>query len=357
MFGTLEYDKDPVCNFTDDGDFWYEVTNVYPNGTVARVVCKEGYGTYTDDGTGWAFKRKEWEVNSTCIDGAWTDDLDQFTTDMEENIHTYLMCEPDNVDWKQSFREDYFGMDYGSGSSGDEDAEEEEDSADNSTEPRLKCYQGYKVSPLLLRECKKGAKSCRSDRPEQLTLTCSDKPCKFNGKVVDTAVCYNTSAEGDEKCCCYGDGCNENTRREEFLAKGITVKSPSTCVGFRSFSHGEMAYSQEPTGTIDDDVFYVDDYYGDDIPTYPNGTVARLICDKGYASYRDTGVYNEENKWNIYEKFVLTFTCDNGGWLGEGDEQATAFIYDKCEKESEKDWQLAKPSKPTKEDGKFPSYR
>ncbi|KAH7709848.1 hypothetical protein AAVH_22872 [Aphelenchoides avenae] len=288
-FGKLEYDKDPVGNVTDDNDVYdysyngavsgeVKVVNAYPNGTLARVVCKEGYGTYLDD-DGLATNRVEKEVNTTCIDGGWTVDLDIYTRSPPETTYDFLVCEPHNADWKSSSKEDYFGVDHGAyGGSRDEGAEDDEDAADNSTEPRLKCYQGYEVARLLLRDCKKGAKSCRSeDRTWEagVLLTCSDEPCEFNGKVVDTAVCYNTSADWEERCCCYGDGCNENTLRGEYLAKGINVKSPSSCVGFDApghprfgFSNGEMVYSEEPTGTVD----FSEDYV--DYSMYPNGTVA-----------------------------------------------------------------------------------
>lgn len=108
-----------------------------------------------------------------------------------------------------------------------------------------------------------------------------------------------------------------------------------------------MVYSDEPTGSVD-----VDDYYVDASPTYPNGSVARLICDKGYAAYRSTGVYDKEKQHDVFEKYVLTYTCDNGGWAGEEDDRITSSIYDSCSKESLVDALLAEPPKPTKEGGK-----
>ncbi|KAH7695073.1 hypothetical protein AAVH_37873, partial [Aphelenchoides avenae] len=344
MFGKLEYDKEPVGNFTDEVDYFDAYTNfVYPEGTVARIVCREGYGN--------VIRRREWvdlapcgkRAECHCIDGAWTKDLDKYSTDFVESIHGFLLCEPDNEDWKESFRDDYFGMEYGDYSTSvDDGVYEEDDAANNSTEPRLKCYQGYKVSPLLLRECKKGAKSCRSEAQpleERVKLTCSDEPCELNGKLVDTAVCYNTSAEWDESCCCYGDGCNGNTHRGELLAKGISVKSRSACVGFSWISHGTTVYAEKATGTANFDDYYDNEH---ERPTYPNGTVARLTCDKGYAPYRST------NGGDVYDKYAL-YICDNGGWVreGEGDDLTTLSIHDSCKKSG---WQLAEPPKQTEDE-------
>lgn len=136
-FGKLEYDKDPVGNVTDDNDVYdysyngavsgeVKVVNAYPNGTLARVVCKEGYGTYLDD-DGLATNRVEKEVNTTCIDGGWTVDLDIYTRSPPETTYDFLVCEPHNADWKSSSKEDYFGVDHGAyGGSRDEGAEDDE---------------------------------------------------------------------------------------------------------------------------------------------------------------------------------------------------------------------------------------
>ncbi|KAH7668178.1 hypothetical protein AAVH_42983, partial [Aphelenchoides avenae] len=167
----------------------------------------------------------------------------------------------------------------------------------------------------------------------------------LSGKVVDTAVCFNTTTGQEERCCCYGDGCNENTRRGEFLAKGITVKSPTTCIGFDGFSNGKIVYSEKATGPAE---FSEYEYFGEEQLAYPNGTVARLVCDKGYAAYWSTYVYDKDI--DIYEKRVPTYTCNNRRWVEDGENRTEPSSNLGCLRESQNDWHLAEPPTQTEED-------
>lgn len=120
------------------------------------------------------------------------------------------------------------------------------------------------------------------------------------------------------------------------------MKSRSACVGFSWISHGTTVYAEKATGTANFDDYYDNEH---ERPTYPNGTVARLTCDKGYAPYRST------NGGDVYDKYAL-YICDNGGWVreGEGDDLTTLSIHDSCKKSG---WQLAEPPKQTEDEGEL----
>lgn len=81
-----------------------------------------------------------------------------------------------------------------------------------------------------------------------------------------------------------------------------------------------MTYSTAPAGSMTPRDFYSDPGETTPLKTYPNGTVAQLVCEKDYTS--DDG---EEER-------LPSATCIMGGWTGI----ATTWgerVFDHCDKD------------------------
>ncbi|KAH7719279.1 hypothetical protein AAVH_13251 [Aphelenchoides avenae] len=102
-YGKLSYSQPPIENATNAGR-----RALYADGTVARVECDRGCGTYRslkyDDVE--PNEAVEEERSATCVNGKWDTDLE---ISPWEDLYNNLVCEPENPDWRYSIR-------YGDGS-------------------------------------------------------------------------------------------------------------------------------------------------------------------------------------------------------------------------------------------------
>lgn len=97
-YGKLTYSQPPLENVTIGGR-----RALYADGTVARVECNRGYGTYRFVKYDYFEPNEavEEERNATCVDGKWDTDLEITQWDDWDNS---LVCAPENPDFIYSIR-------------------------------------------------------------------------------------------------------------------------------------------------------------------------------------------------------------------------------------------------------------